>query len=125
MYNMILSSCNNCFLFNHLVEYLAVVGALLLLFLVMRKQFKAVFNNIHDNIEVIEPFDANAYKSRLCQIYFEYQDFRNLVDGWTTFVLAFGVLGITTQISYMYAFNESKYSSNAQLKHKVTTYTLS
>ena len=117
----------HCFFFLHFIEYLTVVAAFFqyacfsYLLYSLRKAFTARFNNILDDIE---PFDPNEYKSRLCQIYFEYRDFRNLVDGWMTFVLAFGVLGITTQISYMYAFNESKYSSNAQLKHKVTTYSL-
>ena len=83
------------------------------LFFVLRKAFTSKLKTI---TESIDSFHQNKCKAALCQAYLEYRSFRNLVGGWMTFVLAVGVLGVTTQLTYYYYYHQSDHPAHIETK---------
>ena len=115
----------NCFLNVYIVSRVTTVLVFLqyacfsFLFYILRKAFTARLKTISDGIG---NFQEDKCKAELCQAYLEYRSFRNLVGGWMTFVLAVGVLGVTTQLSYYYYSHQSDHPT--QNEAKMTRYSM-
>ncbi|XP_072019235.1 uncharacterized protein [Amphiura filiformis] len=60
------------------------------------------FNNVSDEIASVS---ENEGKSKICDVYFKYKDFRDFVGYWMFFALTVGILGLTSLLSWHFGYS--------------------
>ena len=94
-------------------------GCLCFLCFKLRKAFTNRFRYLAEGLENQR---ENEGKSKICEAYLEYKDFRDFVGYWMTFALSNGMVGMASLISWNYGY--FKVTTERHMDHEMFMYSI-